>query len=110
MIKIKEMDEKINALTYRRVSTEDQVSNLCLSNQNDYCLRKAAQDKAQILSDFCDEGIPATSIERPALKEMMEFCEKNKGLVNRIYIYNIERLSRITKDYIWLKAFFTSLG
>lgn len=100
----------LKGVIYRRVSTEEQVQNFSLETQLDYCKSRAKRDNAEIVEVFTDDGYPATSLNRPALSRMRAFLEKNKGLINAVYIYNVERLSRVTIDYLFLKNEFARLG
>lgn len=93
-----------NVIGYSRVSSEEQVNNYSLKNQEDKCISYCKEYGYSLLKIFKDEGKSATNINRPALLEMLEYCRKNKGKVDTLIIYKIDRLSRNTADYLEIKS------
>lgn len=97
-------DEGKRAIIYLRVSTEEQVDNFSLETQEDIC-RKEAEKRGFIITEiFREEGRSAKSITgRPVLINLLEYCRKNKGRVQAVFVYRIDRVSRQTADYLAIR-------
>ena len=92
------------AVIYLRVSTEDQVDNYSLDTQEEICKREADKRGVEILNTFREEGRSAKTITgRPALLEMLAFCQKNKRFIDMIIVYRLDRVSRQTADYLAIR-------
>lgn len=83
-------------VTYRRVSSEEQVSNFSLDNQKDYCFEHAKKNGYQVLKDFVDEGKTAKNTNRRGLIDLLDYCTENKGKLSALIVYKYDRLSRDT--------------
>ncbi len=92
------------AILYLRVSTEEQVDNFSLDTQEEIC-RKEAEKRGYIVTEvFREEGRSAKSIlGRPVLINLLEYCRKNKGRVQAMFIYRLDRVSRQTADYLAIR-------
>lgn len=103
---------KPQAIAYCRVSTTDQVKDgSSLSVQEQGCRKYIAEQGWDIAhAPWMEEGESAKTTDRTMLREMMRWCEKNKGKVDHLVIYRITRLSRNMEDFITLKVFFRKLG
>lgn len=99
-----------NAVGYVRVSSEEQINNYSLANQSDKCKEYCSCNGYKLLKIFKDEGKSATSLNRPALIELLEFCRLNKGKLDALIIYKIDRLSRETFDYLAVKRRLAEYG
>ncbi len=91
------------AIAYLRVSSEEQVNNFSLSNQEDYCRNYSALQELEIIEIFRDEGKSAATAERPELIRLLEYCRKSKGKITHLIVYRLDRLSRNTIDYLDIK-------
>lgn len=92
------------AVIYLRVSTEDQVDNYSLDTQEEICNREAGKRGVEVLKIFREEGRSAKTISgRPALLEMLAFCQKHKKEVDMIIVYRLDRVSRQTADYLAIR-------
>ena len=92
------------SVVYLRVSTEDQVENYSLDTQESICKKEAEKRGTEILKTFREEGKSAKTISgRPALLEMLAFCQKNKKVVDMIIVYRLDRVSRQTADYLAIR-------
>lgn len=99
-----------NAIGYTRVSSEEQINNYSLENQKDKCVKYCNDNDFNLLKLFKDEGKSATSLNRPALIDLLDYCKKNKDKVDALVIYKIDRLSRSTYDYLEVKRRLASYG
>ncbi len=53
---------------------------------------------------FREEGRSAKSISgRPVLINLLEYCRKNKHKVQAVFVYRIDRVSRISSDYLSIR-------
>ncbi len=92
------------AVAYLRVSTEEQVENYSLDNQEKDCKREAERRGIEIIKIFREEGRSAKNIVgRPILIEMLEFCRKNRKDIDALIVYRIDRLTRQTADYLAIR-------
>ena len=92
------------AIVYLRVSTEEQVGNFSLDTQKDICNKEADRKGYEIVEYFREEGKSAKSINgRPVLKDMLQYCRKNKQIIDAVFVYRLDRLSRQTADYLSIR-------
>ena len=92
------------AIIYLRVSTEEQVDNFSLDTQEDICRKEAQKRNYDVVEIFREEGRSAKNISgRPVLISLLEFCRKNKGRIQAVFVYRLDRISRITADYLAIR-------
>lgn len=97
-------------VVYVRVSSNEQVLGYSLDNQEKFCSEFSQKAGHSILKIFREEGESAKTANRTQLQLMMRFCEKYKKQIGRVVVYKVDRLSRVTGDYLALKTFFNKLG
>ncbi|MCL4354140.1 recombinase family protein [Patescibacteria group bacterium] len=96
--------ETKKAVIYLRVSSEEQVENFSLDTQEEICRREAQRKQFEILEVFREEGRSAKTITgRPILIKLLEFCRKNRKIVDAVFVYRLDRLSRQTSDYLAIR-------
>lgn len=85
---------KIRAAIYARVSSEQQAQAGTIQSQIDAVLERVEQDGLPVPPDcqFIDDGYSGTTLVRPALDRLRD--NVYAGLINRIYVYSPDRLSR----------------
>ena len=99
------------AVLYLRVSTEEQVDNFSLDTQEEICRKEAEKRGYQITEVFREEGRSAKTITgRPVLIQLLEFCRKQKHRVQAVFVYRLDRVSRITADYLAIRKKLTENG
>jgi site-specific DNA recombinase len=82
---------------YIRVSTKEQAeTKLSLTNQEEKVRAYALSQDLKLTRIFNDAAESAKDLNRPAVQEMLE--ESKHGLIARIIIYKLDRLTRSTKD------------
>lgn len=92
------------AVLYLRVSTEEQVDNFSLKTQEDICRKEAEKRGYEVIDVFREEGRSAKTISgRPILISLIEYCRKNKNKVQAVFVYRLDRISRITADYLAIR-------
>lgn len=85
---------------YCRVSTENQIENYSIDEQRE---RLEAFCKAKGWSKpemFIDPGFSGGSLERPALRSLLE--DVKRGKFGTVVVYKLDRLSRSQKDTLYL--------
>lgn len=99
---------------YTRKSTEEGLEQdfNSLDAQREACLSYIASQKAEgwvpILESYDDGGYSGGTLERPALKRLME--DVRAGKVNIIVVYKIDRLTRALMDFSKLVEVFDQYG
>lgn len=92
------------AVIYIRVSTEEQVENFSLETQEQMCRKEAEKRGYDVIEVFREEGRSAKSITgRPVLINLLEYSRKNKNKIQAVFVYRIDRISRITADYLSIR-------
>ncbi|AFD27780.1 recombinase family protein [Deinococcus gobiensis] len=84
----------LRAATYRRVSTEEQVSNHSLGNQADKLAAFAEQQGYAVVRDYVDPGHSGATRKRPGLEQLLH--DARLGLFDTVLIYRLDRLARST--------------
>ncbi len=100
-----ERNHKLVAVTYARVSTEDQATNgLSIEAQEAVCVEHASKGGYSILEKIRDEGRSGGSLKRPGIKRLIELTEN--GLIGAVFMIHGDRLARNTADHIYIMDFF----
>ena len=100
------------AVIYVRVSTDEQVDNMSLGNQEEECRKFIARQPGDLKVDrvFIEEGESAKTADRTQLKEMLEYCRKNKNTIGHLAVYKIDRFARSVQDHMALQALLIKMG
>lgn len=94
----------MKAIIYCRVSTEEQVNNYSLGSQEKACKEYAEKNGMEVLQVFVEEGESAKFIGRTKLTELLEYCNKNKGQVDVLLVYKLDRFARSQQDHQAIRA------
>ena len=97
----------MKAAIYTRVSTDIQAEvefNSCEAQELKIKSFIASQEKMEIFKVYSDQGYSGASLERPALKEMLNDIQQGK--VDIVISYKIDRLTRSPKDFYQLIEIF----
>lgn len=103
----------IKCAIYTRKSTEhglDQEFN-SLQNQEEACkayIASQAFNGWQYYKTYSDAAISGGTMERPALKQMLD--DMAHGLVNTVVVYKVDRLSRSILDFHNMMKYFEKYG
>lgn len=98
------------AVIYCRVSTREQVNNLSLDTQEQRCREWCGKQGYVVRRVFREEGESAKTAERPVLRELLEYCERNLPSVQYLVVYALDRFSRNTGDYFQLRERMLDVG
>lgn len=99
----------IKCAVYVRKSTEhglEQEFNSLL-NQDESCkayIASQAFNNWEYVSTYTDAAISGGTMERPALKQMLD--DISKGLINTVVVYKVDRLSRSILDFHNMMKYF----
>lgn len=93
---------RINCAVYVRKSTEKglELEFNSLHNQEDACrsyIISQAFNNWEYFKTYTDGGISGGTMERPALKQMLE--DIRRGLIQTVVVYKVDRLSRSIMDF-----------
>lgn len=93
-----------NALIYCRVSTEEQArEGYSLDAQEKFCGRFAESNNYKVTNVYRDEGKSGTTIDRPALQEMLSRCQEDKS-IKAVLVQETDRLARGVTVHLAIKA------
>lgn len=99
------------AVIYLRVSSEEQVENFSLDTQEQICRREASRRGFEVVEVFREEGRSAKTITgRPELMTLLDYCRRNRRIINAVFVYRIDRISRQTQDYLVIRKRLTDYG
>lgn len=89
------------AFGYVRVSTDEQVQEgVSLKLQEESIRAYAKIHNYEVVEIIRDEGISARNLKRPGFQHLLEIIEN--GRIDAIIIYRLDRLTRSTRDLLWL--------
>lgn len=97
-------------VSYRRVSSKEQVENNSLGVQkrdNDAFIIKSGWERVQ---EFEDAGESAKTADRPGLQQMLLYCTAKKNRVDGVVIHKIDRLARNTDDFTMMRTLLSKHG
>lgn len=92
------------ATIYCRVSTTDQAEHgYSLKTQEEICLEFAKRNKYEVTKVFVEKGESAKTLNRTALKEMLEYLRINKNKIDALIIHKMDRLARNSLDCLSIR-------
>ena len=98
------------ALAYARVSTKEQAQKgLSIPAQLKAIREYANSHGFKILKEYVDMGESAKTADRPAFKEMIKRCQRDKS-IDAIIVHKIDRFSRNNIDFYAYKAILKKEG
>ncbi len=100
----------MNVVLYTRVSTKEQVEGFSLDSQEKICKEFAEKQNWNVLEIFREEGESARTADRTQLLKLLTYCGKNKGKIDAVLIYKVDRISRNTADYQAIRANLSKYG
>jgi len=91
---------------YVRVSTANQIDRDSLATQEERLRAYCVANQIHVYKLYKDAGFSAKDTNRPALKELLHDVEA--GLVSSVFVTKLDRITRSTKDLLYLTEFFES--
>lgn len=104
------------AVIYLRVSTSEQATKggqaegFSIPAQREANKKKAQSMGAIVTKEFVERGVSGTTINRPALKEMVKYLEEHRGQIDYVIVHKIDRLARNRTDDVAINEKFDQLG
>lgn len=98
-----------NALGYARVSTKEQAEKGLSIPAQLKAIRDYAKSHDFKIWGYVDEGESAKTTDRPAFKQMIKRCQKDKS-IDAIIVHKIDRFSRNNIDFYAYKAILKKEG
>ena len=89
------------AVSYLRVSSEDQVGNTSLDDQSRLCAEYIRQSGWDHVATFREEGESAKTAKRPQLVSLVSFCRDNR--IDFVVVLDAKRLARNVEDHASIK-------
>ena len=100
----------MNAVIYCRVSTKEQTSNLSLPTQRKLCVEYCQKHGYAVDKVFTEEGEFAKTADRTQFAALVSYCRQNKGIVQAVIVYCINRFARNSYDFHAVRASLAKLG
>ncbi len=100
----KKENTKPRAIIYIRVSSSKQIDNESLEVQEKSCRQYAESIGASVVKVFREEGESAKFADRTQLINLLEYCRHNKGKVNILIVWKVDRFARNSSDHYAIRA------
>lgn len=94
----------MKGVIYCRVSSKEQIEGTSLESQQAACREYAHSKNIEVVRVFVEQGESAKFADRTQLLELIEFCRKNKGSVNALLVWKVDRFARNVADHFSVKA------
>src|SRR5437879_1800352 len=100
----------MNGVIYCRVSSKEQIEGTSLESQELACREYARSKNIKILKLFVERGESAKFADRTQLIELIDFCRQNKGAVQVLLVWKVDRFARNVGDHFNIKATLLKYG
>ena len=100
----------MRAVIYCRVSTVEQTQNFSLHTQEKQCRDYCDREGLEVAAVFVERGESAKTTDRTEFLKLLEFCRKNKGKVQALVVYALNRFSRNTADHHAIRTLLAGSG
>src|SRR3989475_4657695 len=100
----------MNGIIYCRVSSKEQIEGTSLESQELACREYARSKNIKILKLFVERGESAKFADRTQLIDLLDFCRQNKGRVQVLFVWKIDRFARNVGDHFNIKATLVKYG
>src|SRR6267154_3337200 len=100
----------MNGIIYCRVSSKEQIEGTSLESQEVACREYALSHNIHVLRVFVERGESAKFADRTQLIELLDFCRENKGRVQVLLVWKVDRFARNVGDHFNIKASLVKYG
>jgi len=100
----------MNGVIYCRVSSKEQIEGTSLESQEQACREYARSHNIKVLKIFIERGESAKFADRTQLIELIDFCRQNKGAVEVLLVWKVDRFARNVDDHFNIKATLLKYG
>lgn len=98
----------LNAILYTRVSSDQQVSNTSLDQQERIGLDYALRNNLNIKRIFREEGESAMYADRTKLQEALRYCGDSHNNIKVFLVYKLDRFSRSLENHVAIRSLLSS--
>lgn len=98
------------AILYTRVSSDQQVNNTSLDDQERIGREHCERNDIQLLKIFREEGESAKSIDRTQLTQALSYCANKENHVDLFLVYKMDRFSRNLENHLRIRSLLKSYG
>jgi site-specific DNA recombinase len=100
----------MNGIIYCRVSSKEQIEGTSLESQEVACREYAKSKNIKVLKVFVERGESAKFADRTQLIELIDFCRQNKGTIEVLLVWKVDRFARNVGDHFNIKASLMKYG
>jgi DNA invertase Pin-like site-specific DNA recombinase len=100
----------MKAIIYSRVSSKEQIEGTSLASQETACYEYARDKGFHVIRVFREEGESAKFADRTQLLQLIDFCRANKGTIERLLVWKVDRFARNVTDHFNVKATLAKYG
>jgi site-specific DNA recombinase len=100
----------MNAVIYCRVSSKEQIDGTSLETQETACREYARSKHARVAAVFVEQGESAKFADRTQLLALIDFCRQNKGSVDTLLVWKLDRFARNVTDHYSIKSTLLKYG
>lgn len=100
----------MTGIIYCRVSSKEQTEGTSLEFQEEACRAYAQTHHITILKVFVERGESAKFADRTQLLELVDFCRSQKGQLQVLIVWKIDRFARNVSDHFSVKATLLKYG
>lgn len=93
-----------NVIIYTRVSSERQLENMSLGEQEKLCRDYCARRDFTVIKHFEERAESAKTAQRSQLQSMLDYCSSNKKDIQAVIVYKIDRFARNMSDHMALRT------
>src|SRR3989454_2654958 len=94
----------MNGIIYCRVSSKEQIEGTSPESQELACREYARSKNIKILNLFVERGESAKFADRTQRIELIDFCRQNKGTIQDLLVWKVDRFARNVGDHFSIKA------
>ena len=100
----------MNGIIYCRVSSKEQTEGTSLESQETACREYANAKEISISGIFIERGESAKFADRTALLELLDFVRAQKGKIQVLIVWKVDRFARNVGDHFNIKAMLLKYG
>jgi site-specific DNA recombinase len=100
----------MNGIVYCRVSSKEQIEGTSLESQEAACRDYARSKDIRLLKVFVEQGESAKFADRTKLVELIDFCKENKGTIEVLLVWKVDRFARNVSDHYSVKSTLAKYG
>jgi site-specific DNA recombinase len=100
----------MNGVIYCRVSSKEQTEGTSLEFQESACREYAQKHGINVLTAFIERGESAKFADRTQLLALIDYCRAQRGKVESVIVWKLDRFSRNVSDHFSVKATLRKYG